>query len=136
MNKKVPAWALYLTIGIAVLLLCGGIASASSTQPEPEVRTVTETVEKEVPGKTKTVEKEVLSSTCRSALVKSAQNMSDFNSLVGSIGDAIVAFTETYDSSQFESVLAQQQIVIDDMLAAISEVMLCDSTIGAEIDLP
>ena len=125
MNKQIPAWALYLTIGIAVLLLCGGIASASSTQPEPEVRTVTETVEKEV-----------LSSTCRSALVKSAQNMSDFNSLVGSIGDAIVAFTETYDSSQFESVLAQQQIVIDDMLAAISEVMLCDSTIGAEIDLP
>lgn len=124
MNKQVPAWVLYLTIGIAVLLLCGGIASASSTQPEPEVRTVTETVEKEV-----------LSSTCRSALVKSAQNMSDFNSLVGSIGDALVVFSETLDSSQFEAILAQQQLVIDDMLAAIAQVVSCDPTVGTEVDI-
>ena len=84
MNKQIPAWALYLTIGIAVLLLCGGIATASSTQPEPEVRTVTETVEKEVPGKTKTVEKKFclapavqlslnLPRTCQTSTVLSVQ---------------------------------------------------------------
>jgi len=133
MNKQVPAWALYLTGAIAlVLVICSG-AIGASTKAEPEVRTVTKTEykTKEVKGETK----EVLSDTCRTALVLSAQNMADFNSLVGSIGDALVVFSETLDSSQFEAILAQQQLVIDDMLAAIAQVVSCDPTVGTEVDI-
>ena len=137
MNKQIPAWALYLTIAIAVVLLCGVSGAVAASKPEPEVRTVTEYKTKEVktPAKTVTKEVEVLSNTCRNALLLSAQNMADFNSLVGSIGDAIVEFTETYNSSQFETVLAEQQVVIDDMLAAISQVVACDPTVGSEVSI-
>lgn len=135
MNKKIPAWALYLTIGIAILLLCGGIATASSSQPEPEVRTVTEYKTKEVQGKTKTVEKEVLSDTCRSALVASVQNMSDFNGLVGDIGGAIVTFSETLESSQFTPILAEQEEIIARMLEATKKAIACDPTIGDDLDV-
>ena len=50
-KKTVPAWALYLTIGVAVVLIaCSGIVGATG-QPEPEVITKTRTVEKNVVDK-------------------------------------------------------------------------------------
>lgn len=142
MNKQLPAWTLYLTIGISLFLICGVGAIASTAQPEPEVRTVTETKIEKVPGKTRTVEKEVkvevekLSTTCRNALVDSVQNMADYNALVGQIGDAIVEWSETLDTTQMTQSLAQQKIVISDMLKAVEKAVQCDPTIGQDVQLP
>lgn len=138
MNKQVPInkWTITAAVVVSVLLIAIGGASAGSSEPKIETKTVTEyktkTVTKRVPGDT--VYK--LSDTCRKALVSSTQNMADFNDLVGAIGDAIVTFSETYSTSELETAVARQQIVIDDMLAAVKQTMACDPTIGQDVTIP
>lgn len=135
MNKQVPLWTLILASTLAILFLCG-ITGAVASKPEPETKIVTEyktrTVTKKVPGETKYE----LPPECRTALVSSTQNMADFNQLVGDIGNAIVSFSETYDTSKLEGALAQQKVVTDDMLAAIKQTMTCDPTIGQDVTIP
>lgn len=125
-------WTIGGTIVIALALIGIGGATASS-EPKKETRTVTKykTREVKVPGKTIYE----LSPTCRDALVKSTQTMSDFNNLVGQIGDAIVEYTKTYDVTALEEALAQQQIVIDGMLAAVKQNVACDPTIGQDVTI-
>ena len=133
--KTIPVnkWTIGGAILTALLLVGIGGASASS-EPKTETRTVTEykTKKVEVPGKTKYE----LSDVCRKALVNSTQNMADFNGLVGQIGDAIVEFGDSYNTTAIEASLVQQKVVIADMLGAVKQTIECDPTIGQEITLP
>ncbi len=115
---------------LAIILIAIGAASAGGT-PEPEVRTITKT--ERIEGAT--IETEVLPEQCQEALALSLQNMVDFNNLVGDIGDAIVTFSETYESTQFEPVLERQQVVIAEMLDATKAALDCDPTLKDKIDL-
>lgn len=45
MNKKLPAWTLYLTIGISIFLLCGISGIAATTEPETITKTITKEIE-------------------------------------------------------------------------------------------
>lgn len=134
--KTIPInkWTITTTIIGSLLLIA--IGSASAGTPETKTRTVTEYKTKTIEGETIYRDKTGLSSICREALVDSTQNMADFNQLVGSIGDAIVSFSETYDTSDLEAALLEQQTVIDAMLSAVKKTVECDSTIGQDIYIP
>lgn len=137
--KTIPVNKWTITGAIVTSILLITIGSTSAGTPETKTKTVTEYKIKEVPGKTKEVKGDTvykLSDTCRSALVSSTQNMADFNDLVGAIGDAIVTFSETYSTSELESAVARQQVVIDDMLSAVKQTMACDPTIGQDVTIP
>ncbi len=47
MNKQIPAWALYLTLALSVVLLCGLTGVVATTTPEPKIETRTKTIEVE-----------------------------------------------------------------------------------------
>jgi len=82
MNKQIPAWALYLTIAIAVILLCGVSGAVAASKPEPEIRTVTEYKTKEVEVKDDSqtyeiAELKVQLETCQRSTLLSSQAMVD-----------------------------------------------------------
>lgn len=123
-----------LTIGAAVFAAVAfiGIGAASSaSEPKTETKTVTEYKTKEVKGETKYE----LSPICREALVAATQNTTDFNDLVGQIGEGIVEFSETYETTAIENALVQQEAVIADMLEAFKKTLACDSSIGQDVTI-
>jgi|JI10StandDraft_1071094.scaffolds.fasta_scaffold481435_4 hypothetical protein len=132
--KTIPVNKWTITGAVIASILLITIGSTSAGTPETKTKTVTEykTKTKEIKGDT--VYK--LSDTCRKALVSSTQNMADFNNLVGAIGDAIVTFSETYSTSELETAVARQQVVIDGMLSAVKQTMACDPTIGQDVTIP
>lgn len=136
-KKTVPAWALYLTIGIAVVLIaCSGIVGATG-QPEPEVITKTETVEKKVQDdsqqeKIVELEDELATAnrkieTCQTAVLSSTQGFID---MLGAYVQLSTAASEL-SSSGVEEATA----MIDDIDAAGigSQARACDETIGDQI---
>lgn len=136
-NKTVPAWALYLTIGVAVVLIaCSGIVGATG-QPEPEVITKTKTVEKKVQDdsqqeKIVELEDELATAnrkieTCQTAVLSSTQGFIDM------LGAYVQLSTA---ASQFSSSgVEQATAMIDDIDAAGigSQARACDETIGDQI---
>jgi len=136
--KTIPVnkWTITGVIASSLLLIAVGSASAGTPETKIETRTVTEYKTREIEGETVYRDKTGLSDICREALVDSTQNMADFNQLVGNIGDAIVSFSETYDTSDLESALVEQQIVIDGMLSAVKKTVECDPSIGQDVTIP
>lgn len=110
---------------LAIVLIAIGAASAGGT-PEPEVKTITKTVTEEVPGETVYE----LSSTCRKALVQATQSMVDQNQLFIHLADAAASLS----NSKVQDVLAEQEGTNKRMVEAGTQVALCDSSIGDDVD--
>lgn len=126
-TKQVPAWSLYLTIGIAVVLLCGGIATASASKPEPEVTTKMVTKEIKVEDTDKIDELETQLDVCKESTLLASQAMVD----------AVNAFVKVSEGASELNIskIEEASAIIQAMDAERvgTKAKECDSTIGSKI---
>lgn len=77
-----------------------------------------------------TITKEVLSQTCKDALKATTSSIQDYNGLLVSIGEALDRWADNPYSADFDSVLAEQQVVNVSAVSAAEKAVACYPEVG------